>query len=424
MLDINFIRENPDKIRTAIKNKQVNLDLDRLLEVDQARRSLTQEIEALRQKRNSLSSSIPKLKGDERENAIQESKTVGQALKADEEKIQSIEAEFKNLMLFVPGVPAPEVPVGTGEKDNIELRKWGEARKFDFTPKDHLELALSLGLVNFDGPRQYAGSRSYALTGDGVLLELAVLQLALNHVIRKGFTAVSPPILVKETAMQGTGFFPLHFEESYAIEKDELFLTGTSEVGLVSLHMDQILSEEELPIRYAGISDCFRREAGAAGRDTKGLYRVHHFQKVEQVVICHADPEASLKEHMLLLQNSEEILQALELPHRIALACSVELGLGQIRKHEVETWMPSRQTYSETHSCSTLHDFQARRSKIRYKTESGKNLHCYTLNNTAIASPRILIPILETYQNKDGSVTIPKALRQYMNGREIIEPKK
>ena len=283
---------------------------------------------------------------------------------------------------------------------------------------------MSLGLVDFEGPRRYAGSRAYALTGDGVLLEQAVLNFALHSVAKHGFKPVSPPVMVREQAMQGTGFFPLGREDTFSIEKDELFLVGTSEVGLVSLHRESILDEAQLPIRLVGISPCFRREAGAAGRDTRGLYRVYQFNKVEQVVFGVNDAAASAREHALILGNSEEILRAMGIPHRVALACAGEMGQGQVRKHEIESWMPSRNKYSETHSCSTLWEFQARRSMIRYRDANDKVRYVHTLNNTAIASPRILIPILENFQQKDGSVVVPEVLRPWMGGREVIEPTK
>ncbi|MFD0570727.1 serine--tRNA ligase [Kitasatospora gansuensis] len=278
---------------------------------------------------------------------------------------------------------------------------------------------LDLGMVNLDGPRQFAGARSYALTGPGAMLELAVLRYAMDTVVAKGFTPVIPPVIVREQALFGTGFFPGSREETYQLPADDLYLVGTSEVGLVAMHSDSILSEEQLPIRYAGWSPCFRREAGSAGRDSRGLYRVHQFTKVEQVVICHNDPVVSEREHYGLLGNAEAILQGLDLPHRVALACSGETGLGQYRKHEVETWMPSRDSYSETHSCSTMLDFQGRRSRIRYRSGKDK-IFAHTLNNTAVASPRILVAIVENYQNADGTVTVPEVLRPYMYGLEVI----
>jgi seryl-tRNA synthetase len=326
-------------------------------------------------------------------------------------------------MLRVPSVPRPEVPVGRGEGDNVEIRRVGTPRKFEFQPKDHVDLMQSLDLVEWDGPRKFAGGRSYALKGFGALLEMALARLTIDHLVTKGLTPVIVPVIVKERALTGTGFFPLGREEAYSIPADELFLVGTSEVSLVSMHCDDVLDLSRLPIRYAGLSPCFRREAGAHGKDTRGLYRVHQFTKVEQVVICAPDEEIAEKEHYQLLANSEEVLQKLEIPYRVAIACTGEIGLGQTRKHEIESWMPGRNAYAETHSCSTLGDFQSRRSNIRYRKSDGSLGHPYTLNNTAIASPRVLIPLLENHQNADGSVTLPKALVAYMNGVEVLRPK-
>ncbi len=339
-----------------------------------------------------------------------------------EPKLAEIQKRYQDLMLRVPSVPRPEVPIGKGEEDNVEIRRVGEPRKFDFTPKDHLELMTNLGLVEFDGPRRFAGQRSYALVGDGALLELAALRLAVDTLIERGMKLVTPPVMVRERAMTGTGFFPLGREEAYAITADELFLVGTSEVPLVSMHCDDVIDEARLPLKYAGISPCFRREAGAHGKDTRGLYRVHQFMKVEQVVVCVPDEGVAEKIHYELLGNAEAILSKLEIPYRVAIACTGEIGLGQTRKHEIESWMPGRSAYSETHSCSTLGDFQSRRSNIRVRTPDGSLAYPFTLNNTAIASPRILIPLLENHQNADGSVNLPDALVPYMLGKKRLAP--
>jgi seryl-tRNA synthetase len=423
MLDIDFIRRNPDQVKLAAKRKRFDVDIDRLLSVDAERRQAIVETDEARKRRNELSAAIPKLGADERPKAVEEAKQLRDRIAKLEEKVTSTKDEFDRLMLLVPNVPLPEVPDGASDDDNLEIRRFGEPPHFSFTPKDHVELAMGLGLVDFEGPRKFAGSRAYALTGDGVLLEQAVLNFALNHVVQNGHIAVSPPVMVRDAAMQGTGFFPLGREDTFAIEKDELYLVGTSEVGLVSLHRDSILDLNDLPKRYVGISPCFRREAGAAGRDTKGLYRVYQFQKVEQVVICVNDAKVSMDEHLRLLNNAEEILRALAIPHRVSVACAGEMGQGQVLKHEIESWMPSRQKYSETHSCSTLYEFQARRSAIRYRDASEQVRFCHTLNNTAIASPRILIPILENFQQADGSVVIPAPLRPYLGGRERLIPR-
>lgn len=427
MLDIAFIRQNVDVVKTAIKNKRVELDLEELLTADKERRETLSRIEQKRARKNEIASLIPKASKDDRPKLIEEGKTVKTELEQLEPAVAIVQKRFDDLMLKVPSIPRPEVPVGVGEDDNVEIRKVGTPRTFDFKAKDHVELMTMHGMVNWDGPRKYAGGRSYALMGAGALLELACTRLAVDILVARGLTMVVPPVMVKERAMTGTGFFPLGREEAYSITADELFLVGTSEVPLVSLHCDDTLDPAQLPIRYAGISNCFRREAGAYGKDTKGLYRVHQFTKVEQVVICAPDEAIAEKEHYQLLGNAEAILEKLEIPYRVAIACTGEIGLGQTRKHEVESWMPGRNdgkgAYNETHSCSTLGDFQARRSNIRMRLPDGSLGYPFTLNNTAIASPRILIPLLENHQNADGSITLPKALVPYMNGVEVLKPK-
>jgi seryl-tRNA synthetase len=426
MLDIAFIRQNADAVRTAIANKRLTLDLDELLTVDKERREALAKLEQKRARKNEIAQLIPKATKEGRPTLIDEGKAVKAELEQLEPSLAEVQRRYDELMLRVPSLPRPEVPVGAGEDDNVEIRKVGTPRKFGFTPKDHVELMTGLGLVDWDGPRKFAGGRSYALTGMGAILELAVTRLAIDTLVARGLTLVIPPVLVRERAMTGTGFFPLGREEAYAVAEDQLYLVGTSEVPLVSLHCDQTFEASALPVRYAGVSNCFRREAGAHGKDTKGLYRVHQFTKVEQVVFCVPDEEIAEKEHYQLLGNAEAILEKLEIPYRVAIACTGEIGLGQTRKHEVESWMPGRNdgkgAYSETHSCSTLGDFQTRRSNVRVRMPDGTLSYPYTLNNTAIASPRILIPLLENHQNEDGSVTLPKALVPYTNGVEVLRP--
>ena len=423
MLDIAFIRENPDVVRAAITNKRLELNLDDLLEADRARREIIAKLEGTRKRKNENSASMPKASKEERPKLIEEGRTIKAEIETLEPLLKTAEARFHDLMLRVPSIPRPEVPIGKGEEDNVEVRKVGAPRKFEFKPKDHVELCTDLGLVDWEGPRKFVGARAYALKGLGALLEMAVTRLTVDTLMARGFELVIPPVMVLERAMQGTGYFPIGREQAYEMQADGLFLVGTSEVALVSLHCDEILDAAKLPIKYAGISPCFRREAGAAGKDTKGLYRVHQFTKVEQVIFCMPDEAVAEKLHYDLLGNAESVLEKLEIPYRVALACTGEIGLGQTRKHEVESWMPSRNAYSETHSCSTLGDFQARRSNIRVRMADGSLAFPYTLNNTAIASPRILIPLLENHQNDDGSVTIPQPLRPYMNGLDRITRK-
>ena len=421
MIDIEKIRQNPELFRHAIAAKKIPLDLDPLLEIDQKRKALTGTVEQLRQKRNQYSNEIANQPAN-REELIIKSQALGKELTQQENELANLDLQFKQLMALVPGLPLADVPEGDSDKDNVEISRWGNIPKKDFPLRDHLEILAMHNMANFEGARNIAGSRAYALIGNGALLEMAILQFALDKVLSKGFTLVSPPLIVKENAMFGTGYFPLGEENAYSLDNEKLYLTGTSEVGIVSLNMDRVFEQGELPQRYVGISHCFRREAGAAGRDTRGLYRVHQFKKVEQVVFCANDPNVSSQEHFALLQNAEEILQALELPYRIVIMCTGDMGLGQVYKHDIETWMPSRNNYCETHSCSSFHDFQSRRLNIRYHNEKGERQYIYTLNNTAIASPRILIPFLENHQKADGSIYIPAALRPYLNGLSSLKP--
>ena len=422
MLDIEFIRENPDLVKRAAAAKGFAVDLDRLIALDMQRRELMKNTNNLRERLNRLSKQIPTLSAAERTPAVEDVRQLKAQLAVQDSELDQVTSQYNELMLVVPNVPGDDVPPGKSDADNVEISRWGMVREFDFEPKDHLELGTTLGLFEFERSRKYAGGRSYSLTGPGVMLERAVIQFALESVAAKGFSPLSPPVMVRPSALTATGFFPVGKPDTYAIEGDDLFLVGTSEVSLVAQHADEIVQREDLPLRYVGVSPCFRREAGAAGRDAKGLYRVHMFTKVEQVSIGPADDEWSRAEHQRILENSLEILRALELPHRVVLVCTGELGLGQVRKHDIETWMPSRNTYSETHSCSTLHDFQARRAAIRYRSAPNALKFAYTLNNTAVATPRILIPLLENHQNGDGSVTIPLALRKYMGGVDKLIP--
>lgn len=421
MLDINFIRKNAARVRWAVDVKGVEVDIDRLLEIDAERRALLTSINEAREEQNRLSKKIQKLGKESRGNLVEEVKVLKDRLASFSDKFKVVDSEYNDLMLLVPGVPDPETPIGKTDSDNVEVSRWGDPPKFDFDVKDHVEIGFNHGLIEFERSRQYSGSRSYSLIGLGVMLERAVMQFALEYVSSKNFMPISPPILVREQALTGTGFFPSGRQDTYAIERDSLFLAGTSEVSLVAQHADEIINSQALPLRYVGISPCYRREAGAAGRDTRGLYRVHSFNKVEQVSIGPDDDDWSKQEQMLLLENSLEILRALGLPHRVALACTGEIGIGPVKKFEIESWMPSRASYSETHSCSALLDFQSRRANVRFRDASRKRpSFVYTLNNTAIASPRILIPLLECNQRRDGSVAIPKVLQRYMGGLEKI----
>ncbi len=422
MLDIRFVRANPDAVKRAARLKRIEFDVDRLLAVDGERRRLLQTTEEMKAEQNRTSKEIATLQGEERKARIAAMQALVVRLRELGEEQKRFEEEFEQLMLFAPNIPADDVPEGLDERDNVEVRRWGEPRRFDFEPKDHVQLGLDLDILDFERAAKLAGSRTYFLKGDGALLELAILRLALDHIRAKGFTPMLPPLLVRPLAMTGTAYFPGGEEQAYQVERDGVSLIGTAEVPLTAYHAHEILEESELPRLYAGLSPCFRREAGTYGKDTRGLYRIHQFQKVEQVVICRADPEESLRWHAAIVRNSEELLEKLGIPYRVVNVCGGDLGRPQVQKFDLESWMPSRGGYGETHSASRFHDFQARRLDMRYRDSSGKVQFCHTLNNTVIASPRILIPILENYQQADGSVEIPAALRPYLGGMERLVP--
>lgn len=442
MLDIKFIRENSDAVRKAARDKRIACDIDRLLAVDAERRRLQQELDTLRtqaREGGELMGQMRNPKSRWHQQAVASGRTiedikseaaatqqqlneVKQRIKPLEEREREVLAEFDALMLTVPQPPAPEVPLGEDDTQNVEVRRWGEVRQFGFAPKDHVALGAALGIIDIERGVKLAGTRNYTLKGDAVLLHMAVLRLALDTMIARGFTPVHVPVLVREEVMYGTGYFPGGRDQAYLCERDNLSLVGTAEVSLTALHADEILEEADLPIRTVAMSPCFRREAGATGKDTTGLYRIHLFDKVEQVVVCRNDEAESRRWHEEILANAEAVVQALELPYRVVNVCTGDLGQGQVQKFDIETWMPSRGGYGETHSASRFYEFQARRLKLRYRDADRKVRFCHTLNNTVIASPRILIPILELYQNEDGTVTVPKALRPYMHGKERIGP--
>jgi seryl-tRNA synthetase len=324
-------------------------------------------------------------------------------------------------MLLVAQPADDDVPFGEDDTQNVGIRKEGQIPNFDFEPKDHVQLGLDLGIIDIERGVKLAGTRNYFLKGDGALLHWALLQFAMDFMVSKGYVPLSVPLLAKYDVMMGTGYYPGSEDQTYMMEKDDLSLVGTAEVPLTAYHMGEILRADQLPLKYVAISSCFRREAGAAGKDTYGLYRIHQFDKVEQVVICENNSEQSNRYHDEILANAEGVMQALELPYRVANVCTGDLGRGQAKKFDIEAWMPSRGNYCETHSASKFYEFQARRMNLRYKDPATKkNLFCHTLNNTVIASPRILIPILELYQDADGSITIPFVLRPYMNNKEKI----
>jgi seryl-tRNA synthetase len=422
MLDLKFIRENPDAVRAACAKKRIEADVDRILDVDREVRELKRAAEVLKAEANAKSKDIPKLQGEDKQRLLTALKDLSARVKDAEEKQKAREEELGALLLKVPNVPSPDVPDGRDETENVEVRRVGTPRTFAFAPRDHVDLGVALDILDIERAAKIAGSRTYFLKNEGVLLELAVLRLALDHMIAAGFSPMLPPHLVRDEAMLGTAYLPGGEEQAYRTERDGTWLIGTSEVPLTAWRMGEILDESELPLRLVGLSHCYRREAGTYGRDTRGLYRIHQFQKVEQVIVCRNDEALSRKLHQEILGHAEAVVAKLELPYRVVNVCGGDLGRPQVQKFDIETWMPSRQGYGETHSASRFHDFQARRLDLRYRDAAGKVHFCHTLNNTVIASPRILIPILENHQQADGSVVVPRALRPYMAGVETIRP--
>ncbi|MFG0305131.1 MAG: serine--tRNA ligase [Phycisphaerales bacterium JB040] len=468
MIDLKQLRDDPDRFRQGASLKGVQVDIDRLLDLDARRRELMTHAEGLRSEQKKLAKEtgpeigrlMGQLKGTEGpdrariEEQVEAIKQKPNQLKTElqslETQIRDLDAGVSDLLLQVPQPPDSDVPRGTSGADNVEIRRWAPdgwdwAKSFEanrgFKPKSHLELVESLGLADFERGVKLAGTRSYVLTGMGMRLHQAILRYAFDRMVdANGFTPMSVPVVVREEAMVGTGFFPSGREQAYHIEEtsrgggQDLFLTGTGEVGLMGLHQDEILDQSALPLKYVTVSTCFRREAGAAGKDTAGLYRIHQFDKVEQVVIDVADEAKSREHHQSMMGFVEDILQTLGLPYRLLQCCTGDLGVKNADMVDIECWMPGRGDvdsdgvpagdFGETHSASRLYDFQCRRLNMRYReggsAGKGETTFCYSLNNTVAASPRLLIPLLEMHQNEDGSVTVPEALRGYMGGVERI----
>lgn len=413
MLDINYIRENLDKVKASIEARKADIDLNKLLAVDDSRRQLIMQVDELRAKRNQAAEAKD----------IEAGKKVKEQLAGLESQLAGVEKEFNTLMLQVPNILLPGVPVGDVSQNKV-IRTSGEPTKFNFTPKDHIELGKSLDIIDFERGVKVSGFRGYFLKNEGAILQLAVVNFALDKLVEKGYSPVIPPVVDRKMAFEGTGWFPDKEEETYKIiGEEELYLAGTAEVPVTAMHAGEVLELPELPKKYVAFSPCFRTEVGSYGRDTKGLYRLHEFYKVEQVIICEANEQESLSFFEEINANVEEILQDLDLPYRVVVLASEDMGKKPAIAYDIETWMPSRNGYGETHSNSAILDFQARRLKIRYKDKDGTVKFVHTLNNTAVASPRILIPILENFQQADGSVKIPEVLIPYTGFREI-KPKK
>jgi seryl-tRNA synthetase len=414
MIDIKFIRENPDAVRASQKGRGEDTSIvDQLLKLDETRRTAITEFETLRAEQNTLSKSVGAAKGDEKTALLANAKDLADKVKAADTKRAEIEAQVNAMAMQLSNVLDPDAPIG-GEADFVVIEHVGTPRDFTkdgFEPKDHVELGKLLGAIDTERGAKVAGSRSYYLTGVGALLEFALVNYAISSATKSGFIPVIPPVLVNPAAMEGTGFLGQAAENVYHLERDDVYLVGTSEVPLAAMHMDEILPAEKLPLRYAGYSTCFRREAGTYGKDTRGIIRVHQFDKVEMFSFC--KPEEAKEEHKRILQWEKDFLNAMEIPYRVIDVASGDLGSSANRKFDIEAWIPTQGTYREVTSTSNCTEFQARRLNIRYKDSDGTKAIA-TLNGTLVAIPRMIVAILENHQNADGSVNVPKALQPFL----------
>lgn len=420
MLDIKFIRENPELIKKSAQKKHIDFDVQKLLEIDNKRLELLKTVEEMRARQNAANDNIARLQDEKEKNKIIKTmKKLKEELSNKEDELKKTEKEWKELMLGVPNISDPTVPDGSTDAENVEIRRWGEIPNFDFKIKNHTELVEDLDLVDFKGGAKVSGFRGYFLKNEAAILSLAIVQFTIEELVKKSFVPFIAPALVREESFLGTGWLPQGKEEIYKTQ-DDLYLSGTAEVPMMGFHANEILKKEDLPKAYVAFSPCYRSEAGSYGKDIKGIYRVHEFMKVEQIILCEADHDESLRWHEEITRNAEEIMKALKIPYRVMANCGGDLGLAQIKKYDIEAWVPSENRYRETHSSSYFHDFQTRRLNIRYRDKDGKIFFAHSLNNTAIATPRILISLFENYQQKDGSINIPEVLQKYVCGAKKI----
>ncbi len=419
MLDIRFIRENADLVKEGARKKHITVDIDRLLTVDDERKRIRQELDDKRAEQNRASKTIVLAKGEEKEKLLEAMRHLKSGMGALDEEYAKVMEEWQALMLLVPNIPDMSVPEGESDADNQEIRKWGNPAAFSFPAKSHIELMTELSMADFERGTKVAGFRGYFLKGDGALLSFAIWQHALKFFGSREFVPMIVPSLVRREPLLGTGFLPQSEDDIYKVQ-DELYLAGTGEVATMGYHMDEVLDAAELPKKYLAFSPCFRREIGAHSKDVKGLIRVHEFYKFEQVVLCEASHEASVAHHEALTRNTEEFIESLGIPYHTVVNCGGDLGLGQVKKYDIELWVPGEQTYREIGSASYFHDFQTRRLNMRYKDASGELKYVHSLNNTAIPVPRILVSLVENFQQEDGSVKIPDVLVPYM-GKDVIK---
>lgn len=421
MLDIKFIRENLDIVKEAARKKRISIDLDRLVAVDDTRREIMSRVEERRAEQNRASRAIATqgIDSTERQQLILEMQGLKAEIQNDEEALTPIMEEWQQLMLQVPNVPDMSVVEGESDADNVEIKTWGEPAQFDFAPKDHVEIMTALGMADFERGTKVHGFRGYYLTGDGARLSWAIWNYAQAFFLAKGFDPMLVPAIVRKSNLYGTGHLPNDAEDVYKTQ-DEDYLIGTSEVSVMGYHSDEVLEAGQLPKKYLAFSPCFRREAGSHGKDTKGLIRVHEFFKLEQVILCEASHEESVRLHEWINRNTEEFIETLGIPYRTVLNCAADLGQGQVKKYDVELWVPMEQKYREISSASYFHDFQTRRFNTRYRDAEGTLRYAHSLNCTAIPTPRILVSLVENYQQADGSIRVPEVLVPYMGGKTVM----
>lgn len=423
MLDIKFIRDNLDVVKAAAQKKHITVDLDRLVQVDDERREITAALETARAEQNRVSREIASLHTDEttKNQLITEMQGLKREIQAQEEALQKVMEEWQALMLQVPNVPDMSVPDGASDADNMEVKQWGTLPDFSFTPRDHVSLMTALGMADFERGAKVHGFRGYFLRGDGARLSHAIWNYAQQFFLDKEFTPLLVPSIVRKELLYGTGHLPSEADDVYKTQDDD-YLIGTSEVSVMGYHADETLDANELPKKYLAFSPCYRREAGSYGKDTKGLIRVHEFYKLEQVVLCEASHEESVKWHEWLNRNTEEFIESLGIPYRTVVNCGGDLGQGQVKKYDIELWVPHERRYREISSASYFHDFQTRRFNTKYRDAEGKQRHVHSLNCTAVPTPRILVSLVENFQQEDGSVAVPEVLQPYFGAAALTPP--
>lgn len=420
MLDIKFIRENKEIVATGAKKKNVEIDLDKLIELDDQRLELLKAVEDLRAEVNKVSMQISRNSDESaKAQAIKEMQVVKEDIKEKEEKLKGVMTEWQILMLEVPNVPDVEVPEGKDEEENKEIKTWGQKPEFGFEPKDHIEVMTTLGILDIERGTKIHGFRGYSLVGEGVKLCFAIWNYAMDFFSAREFNPIMPPAIVRKNLLYGTGHLPGDVEDFYETQDGDV-LIGTSEVSLMGMYGGEILKPDELPIKLLGFTPCYRREAGSHGRDTKGLIRVNEFFKLEQLVICEANHETSVRYHEEINRNTEEFIESLGIPYQTVVNCGGDLGLGQVKKYDINLWVPKEEKYREISSASYFHDFQTRRLNIRYRDDEGKTHYAHSLNSTAVPTPRILVSLVENFQQANGSVKIPEALQPYLGGQDVI----